>query len=106
MPAIEHSIWSKLEDKLDYDVLDVVNESHQHSVPKDSETHFRVLIVSQCFSTMNRLSRHRLIHGILRAELEGGVHALAIDAWSPSEWEQNGRKPSLSPQCRGGSKLG
>ena len=29
--------------------LDVVNESHKHNVPKGSESHFNVLVVSDAF---------------------------------------------------------
>jgi BolA protein len=83
--------------------LEVVNESHQHSVPRGSETHFRVLVVSPAFEGRNRVARHRLIHDALRRELANGVHALAIDAWTPAEWRERGAA-SVSPPCLGGSK--
>ncbi len=103
---IEEQIWDKLQNGVNYDVLDVINESHQHSVPKDSETHFRILVVTAEFEEVGRLARHRRIHSLLGQELRGGVHALAIDAWTPAEWDRNAHRPSLSPKCRGGSKAG
>jgi BolA protein len=81
--------------------LAVVNESGMHSVPPGSETHFRVLVVSPSFEGTSRIARHRKIHALLAAELQAGVHALAIDAWTPAEWERAGA-PSVSPACRGG----
>ena len=36
---IETAIRDKLQQGFVFELLDVVNESHQHSVPKDSETH-------------------------------------------------------------------
>ena len=32
------------------DFLEVLNESHKHSVPKNSETHFKVTIVTADFA--------------------------------------------------------
>lgn len=101
---IEQQIRSKLHSAFTYDVLDVTNESHRHSVPKDSETHFRVLLVTDEFESINRISRHRRVHAILKEELQGSVHALAIDAWTPAEWLAKDERPSLSPNCLGGSK--
>lgn len=32
--------------------LEVINESYMHNVPKDSETHFKVLVVSDKFKNL------------------------------------------------------
>ncbi len=101
---IEDQIRSKLSEGLSFQILDVTNESHQHSVPANSETHFRVLVVSSDFEALSRIVRHRRVHALLRDELSGGVHALALDAWTPAEWAAHDGKPSLSPRCLGGSK--
>jgi BolA family transcriptional regulator, general stress-responsive regulator len=69
--------------------LKVVDESHQHAghaAYRDSgETHFRVYIVAEAFRGKSRLERHRMINDTLGAELQGGVHALAIHAAAPGE---------------------
>jgi len=69
--------------------LDVVDESHQHAGHaghrEGGETHFRVYIVSDAFRGKSRLERHRMVNEVLAAELEGGVHALAIQASAPGE---------------------
>jgi BolA protein len=69
--------------------LDLVNESHLHaghqSSPGTGESHFRVLIVSEAFSGKSRVERHRVVNDLLRDELRGGVHALAIKACAPGE---------------------
>lgn len=84
--------------------LEVVNESHMHSVPANSETHFRVTVVSDRFEGQLPVARHRLVNGILRDELASGVHALALHTRTPDEWfEQGGAVPD-SPPCLGGSK--
>lgn len=80
--------------------LKIDNESHQHSVPANSETHFRLEVVCEQFSGMRAVQRHQMIYGLLAEELAGPVHALAIHAYAPDEWQ--GEAPA-SPACRGGS---
>ncbi|MFT6396025.1 MAG: BolA protein [Bradymonadia bacterium] len=84
--------------------LQVLNESHMHSVPANSETHFRVIVVSDDFEGANRVKRHRLINKLLAPQLQGPVHALAIEAVTPVQWEANGGAKITAPKCLGGSK--
>lgn len=82
-------ITQKLTEALAPQSLKVDDESHLHAGHmghRDSgETHYRVYIVSNVFENKTRIERHRLINGILSAELAGGVHALAIHAKAPGE---------------------
>ena len=84
--------------------LEVVNESHGHKVPKGSQTHFRVVIVSPEFMGMTRINRHRTIYQKLSIELDGLIKALSILAFSPDEWASEGRELPESPPCLGGSR--
>ncbi len=71
--------------------LKVENESDRHAVPKNSQTHFKVTVVSDTFSEMPLLKRHRLINQLLSIELLGPIHALALHTYTSSEWlERNG----------------
>ncbi|KAG8449875.1 hypothetical protein GDO86_016520 [Hymenochirus boettgeri] len=72
---VEHSIRSKLTESLNPSHLEVHNESHMHAVPKDSETHFKVVVVSDSFSGKSLIQRHRLVNELLKEELAGSVHA-------------------------------
>jgi BolA family transcriptional regulator, general stress-responsive regulator len=69
--------------------LDVINESELHaghrSSPGTGESHFRLLIVSPAFAGLSRVARHRLVNGLLAAELAGSVHALALSTYAPGE---------------------
>lgn len=58
--------------------LEVINESSNHNVPKGSETHFKVVIVSDDFAGKSLLSRQRLVNLLLKEELGSGVHALSM----------------------------
>lgn len=84
--------------------LQVENESHQHSVPPNSETHFKLELVSDQFDGMRKVARHQAVYKVLAKQLAGPVHALALHTYSPAEWnERIGGSPE-SPQCLGGSK--
>ncbi|MEX2320800.1 MAG: BolA family protein, partial [Saccharospirillum sp.] len=48
--------------------LIVDNESHKHSVPENSETHFRVEIVSEAFMGIRAVQRHQKIYQLLQDE--------------------------------------
>lgn len=81
--------------------LHVMNESHMHSVPRGSETHFKVIIVSNNFEGLAPIKRHRLVNATLEEELKSGVHALSIVAKTASEWEKS-NVVDTSPKCLGG----
>lgn len=99
-----NSITSIIEQKLRMDFaphhLDVINESHMHSGPKDAETHFKVVIVSDVFQGARPVARHQMVYKTLAAELAAGVHALSLTLLTSAEWAQN---PSViaSPACMG-----
>lgn len=82
-------ITQKLTAALEPQSLKVDDESHLHEGHaghrEGGQTHFRVYIVSDAFKGKSRIERHRMINGILSAELAGGIHALAIHATSPGE---------------------
>lgn len=101
---VEQSINTILSDNITTSYLDVVNESHMHNVPTNSETHFKVTIVSEDFEGSRLLQRHRKINSLLSAQLAGPVHALALHTYTPQEWlKKQGSSPD-SPNCLGGGK--
>lgn len=102
---IETTIARKLSDGFQPIHLDVLNESHSHNVPENSETHFKVLMVADLFEGLSRVARQRKVYDLLSEELEGPVHALSLRLLSPKEWEATGQAPAPdSPLCHGGSK--
>ena len=100
---MQQTITSKLEKALSPEHLEVINESHMHNVPEDSESHFKVVIVSDDFKDKMLLARHRLINKVLEEELKGSIHALALPPMPMEEWLDKG-KAAESPPCEGGSK--
>lgn len=102
--SMHERIQTKLTDELHPAHLDVENESRMHNVPKGSETHFKVLVVSAEFEGKGLLDRHRRVNGILAAELREGLHALTIRALTPAQWAEQGGAGFASPPCLGGEK--
>lgn len=101
---VQVSIEQKLQAAFTPLMLDVVNESHMHSVPANSETHFKVVLVSDAFAGKRSVARHQAVYKALADELAGPVHALAIHTYTPTEWEEASGQAPASPTCRGGSK--
>lgn len=102
--SVQSTIEQKIRDALDPEFLDVINESHMHNVPPGSESHFKVVVVSPEFETLNRVKRHQTINGLLADELAGPVHALSMETLTAPEWEKRGGVTMASPACHGGSK--
>lgn len=82
--------------------IEVINESGQHNVPANSETHFKIIIVTDEFKALTLIQRHRLINMLLKEELSSVIHALAIHPFTIKEWYLRKSAP-LSPKCKGGS---
>jgi BolA family transcriptional regulator, general stress-responsive regulator len=65
--------------------LEVIDESAAHIGHAGQDgtgagTHFRVRIASPLFAGRSAVARHRLVYDALRDFLDGGLHALAIEA--------------------------
>lgn len=67
--------------------LTVRNSSagHRGHQGASAESHFDVHIVSETFSGMSRIARHRAVNAALKMLFEEGLHALSIVALSPEE---------------------
>ncbi|MFO7910137.1 BolA/IbaG family iron-sulfur metabolism protein [Vreelandella aquamarina] len=85
-------------------MVQVENESHRHNVPVNSETHFKVTLVSGRFDGLMPVKRHQQIYALLADELSGPVHALALHLYTPEEWQARGGARPDSPDCRGGGQ--
>lgn len=99
------TIEAKLREALSPSHLEVHNESGMHNVPAGSETHFKVVVVSEAFEGQSPVARHRKVYALLDAELKAGVHALSVQAHTPSQWADR-PEAHASPPCLGGSKAG
>lgn len=103
MKSIEASIHEKVSRVFQPHYLDLQNESSGHNVPAGSETHFRLIVVTDKFAGVSRVNRQRQVYEILGEERARGLHALALWTYTPEEWENAPQNPQ-SPLCHGGGK--
>lgn len=100
--TIQQIIEQKLNSEFMPVFLQVENESHMHNVPKDSQSHFKVVLVTAKFSGLNKVKQHQEVYRVLTEELAGEVHALALHTYDPQSWADSQGAPS-SPNCMGGT---
>ena len=103
MGPIEQQINSKLSAEFGPDFLQLTNESFMHSVPPGSESHFKVVLVTDQFAGKRLVQRHQAVYAVLSEELAGPVHALALHTYTPLEWAESKKAAPDSPNCLGGS---
>ena len=68
--------------------LVVRDDSHYHvghAGARDGRGHFHVHIVSAAFEGQTLLARHRMVYAALGELMHTDIHALAIDARSPTD---------------------
>lgn len=101
---VQKIIQDKLKQRFLADYLKVENESHNHSVPINSETHFKVTLVCKEFDGVRLIMRHRLVNELLAEELAGPIHALALHTYTPTQWVEKNQLSPNSSECLGGGK--
>ena len=79
-------IRARLTDALQPVDLEVVDESHLHKGhpgARDGRGHFRIRIISDKFTGLKLIQRHRLIYDAVGDLMETDIHALSITADPP-----------------------
>ncbi|MDJ0805566.1 MAG: BolA/IbaG family iron-sulfur metabolism protein [Gammaproteobacteria bacterium] len=102
--TIQETIQQKLQAAFTPMHMEVINESDNHNVPKGSESHFKLVLVSRAFEGESLLARHRQVNKVLAEELQRDVHALTMHTMTPEDWFNHGGTVRESPECLGGSK--
>jgi BolA protein len=100
--SVQDSIERKLAGGLQILHLEVINESGQHNVAPGSESHFKVVVVSNDFEDKNLVAQHRVIYKLLGNELKSQVHALALHTYTEQGWRDAQGAAPMSPPCLGG----
>jgi acid stress-induced BolA-like protein IbaG/YrbA len=58
----------------------------QVDVQSDDNTHFAALLIGAAFEGLRPLARHQLVYRALGERVGREIHALSIEAYTPSEW--------------------
>ena len=66
---IENKIKAIINTNLSPSVLNIINESSMHNVPANSESHFKIIIVSDIFKDVASVNRHKIIYKTLGLSL-------------------------------------
>ncbi|ASJ95999.1 BolA family protein [Shewanella marisflavi] len=98
--SVKQQIIDTLTEVLSPVHLEVINESDNHHVPPNSETHFKVIVASAAFEGKRLIGRHRVVNEALQPQFDAGLHALSMHTFTPDEWAQEAEVPA-SPKCRG-----
>ena len=97
MGNIENKIKILLINAFNPSVLSIDNESHMHNVPKGSESHFKIVLVSRNFTGISEVNRHKSVYKSL-GDIMNSIHAISIHSFDENEYENN---PMIldSPNC-------
>lgn len=101
---VTHELHDRIVARYPGDWLVIENESHRHNVPIDSQTHFKVTLVSAQFEGVSRVKRHQALYQLLDDLLAGPIHALALHLHTPDEWQNIHESVPDSPDCLGGGR--
>ena len=85
---IENKIKAIINTNLNPSVLNIINESSMHNVPANSESHFKIIIVSDIFKDVTSVNRHKIIYKTLGSVMDD-IHALSIYAFDINEFDTN-----------------
>ena len=73
--------------------LEIYDDSHAHAghagARESGGGHFQVMLVSNQFEGMNQIARHRMVYQAVADLMPGRIHALAIKAYTSSEFEES-----------------
>ncbi|KAI8923879.1 bola protein [Entophlyctis helioformis] len=89
---IAQAIEVKITNALQPTKLEIHDDSSKHKGHagmkglNPSETHFRLVIVSDAFEAKSLVQRHKFVYEILEDELKGGLHALSLTTKTPQEF--------------------
>lgn len=70
--------------------IDLRDESSAHAghTGHGGKGHFRLRIVSTCFSGLRPVQRHRLVNSALEPLFETRLHAIAMETLTPEEFDR------------------
>jgi len=81
-------IKQKLNDALKPDLIEIIDDSAAHAGHAGAQSgggHYNVTIVAEIFDGKSLLQRHQLIYQALSDLMKKEIHALGINALTPSE---------------------
>ena len=54
-----------------------------------TEDHYQALVISPAFEGKMMIEQHRLVFGLVKAEVDSGeLHALTLKTYTPEQWKK------------------
>ena len=88
MTATTELIKQKLNESLKPELIELIDDSAAHaghSGARGGAGHYNVTIVAEAFEGQSLVQRHQLVYQALTDLMKNEIHALGINALSPSE---------------------
>lgn len=84
----QEKIEQKMKDILSATSVEVIDESWKHAghAAAGGGGHFILHVVSEKFEGVSLLNRNRMVFDVLKEEMQGEIHALAVKAKTPGEY--------------------
>jgi BolA protein len=102
--SLSDRLKTVLTNALTPEILIIENESAKHNVPIGSESHFKVVAVSNIFLNLSKIARQRLIFSYVSMKDEN-IHALSLFLYTKEEWDNKFSKAILAtPPCQHNNK--
>ncbi|AEG32039.1 BolA family protein [Thiomicrospira cyclica] len=98
--SIAQQIEMKIKQNLPIYDMALQNDSHLHAGPA-TESHFKLVLVSDAFSGLSRVKRHQTVYQAL-GDLMTQFHALALHTYTPDEWQARQTQVPNSTPCAHG----
>lgn len=84
---IETLILKKYEPKF-FTVIDVSEQHKGHqNFEEGVESHFEITIVSEKFTNLSRIERHRMLNRTLKEEFLSDLHSVVLKIYTPEEYK-------------------
>jgi BolA protein len=94
-------IRTRLEESLTPITMNIIDESHLHAGHQGAREsgggHFNLEIISESFDDKSKIERHRMIYSALGDVIGTDIHALSINARTPSEIVAQCSEPNHQP---------
>lgn len=86
-----------LRERLKPTFLEVLDDSAKHAghagARQGGGGHFMVTVVADLFSEKSLVEQHRMVNEALKELFGGGIHALALQTYTPAQWQERRKVP-------------
>lgn len=71
--------------------INIQDDSHLHTghIDNTGGGHYSLTIVSEQFTNLSLIKRHRLVYDVVNVLMKESIHALSIQAKTPTEFERS-----------------